>query len=309
MDNSLSVIYFKQHCKQLIHWVFASISLLLVACGGESDNEQEKRIADPFSEIEAILANNNVSTATTDGMWVLVYTVDETVQGNEGFETEGLEKYDYVRYQTLQLNQDIRGAVSFDNCAASTPALHHVLGYDLSTTSLTINDNQFFNVGYKINAVVTNNTIIDLGEFAASTVGNNDIKYKAKIYKFRDDMLAPIGSVDSSAGAAPMYCFMFDTGERTALFTEGAGTVPFHMFSINNNGAGTNFAWLRSTEEQSVPVASDMYFSIAGSSYSQNRFASFSFNESTFPNYSGNFLVADETVGTTSGTFTINLSN
>ena len=106
-----------------------------------------------------------------------------------------------------------------------------------------------------------------------------------------------------------LYCFMFDTGERTALFTEGAGTVPFHMFSINNNGAGTSFAWLRSTEEQSVPVASDMYFNIAGSLYSQDRFASFSFNESTFPNYSGNFLVTDANNGTTSGTFTIDLSN
>ena len=145
MDNSLSVNNFKLYCKALINWVFASISLLLVACGGESDTDQEKRIVDPFSEIEAIVANHNVSTATMDGMWVLVYTVDETVEGNEGFETEGLEKYDYVRYKTLLFNQDNRGAVSYDACAASTPAPSHVYGYDLTANSLTIIDNQIFN--------------------------------------------------------------------------------------------------------------------------------------------------------------------
>jgi hypothetical protein len=278
------------------------LSLFLVACGGDSKSKQASRLIDPFNEIESSLAALNVSTASLDGMWILVVSVDEAISVNES-----IEEYNYTRYQVLQFDQGVGGAISYDNCAGNIPYFGHVFGYNLTATGLTIPVNDFFHVDYEIDATVHNNTIVDLGEFRAS--GNNSITYRAKAYKFRDNINKEIGSLNSNIGSDPVHCLTFDTGQRTALFTEGAGTVPFHSFSINNNNLTNNSIWMRNIEEQSTPVASDIIYTDSGELYSQDKQAVFKFNQSTFPHYNGNFSLIDAESGLTAGTFTINLSN
>mgnify|MGYP003384992416 CR=1 FL=1 len=284
----------------------SSLLLNLTACGG--DTADTTATTDPFTEIEARLAERNVSTATIDGMWIFVIQVDETILIDEAAATEVTEKIDYVHYQSLQLKQSAGGGITYDGCAGNTLTFSHSFGFNLTATTLTFSQtNDYFTLDADLDLTVSNNTVIDFGEFRAS--GNNDIKYKAKAYKYRDDVTSAIGSLNTNIGIDNMHCLDYKVGTRTALFTDGAGIVPFHQFSINNNSVTSNSIWLRNIEEQSNPVKSDIIYTDSGNLYNQDALAIFNFNQSTFPNYSGSFSLVDDVHGNTSGTFTIDLSD
>ena len=285
-----------QFSSRLIVPAMLSSIALLSSCGGDSNNPTT---SDPFAEIESTISDRNVQTATIDGLWMLVTTIDEKIDIDDS--TEAIEQNQYTRYQVLNFDQGAGGGIGYDMCAGNSPAMSHVFGYNLTANSLTISVGDFFHVDYEIMATVQNNKIIDLGEFRAS--GNNDITYRAKAYKFRDDVNSAIGSLNTNIGNDPIYCLDFRIGTRTALFSQGSGDVPFHLFSISSNSI-----WLYSSEEQSTPVMSDITYSHSGELYSQISQANFSFQQSTFPDYSGSFSLVDAESGLTKGTFNIDLS-